>query len=97
MSLFQSISNFIKQNKKMSEEEKHPSDHPLTYKQKMLVQDTWEKVVPIEATAAELFYGKLFELDPALKPMFADSDMKEQGKKLMTMINTELRTNTITQ
>ena len=91
MSLFQSISNFIKQNKKMSEEEKHPSDHPLTYKQKMLVQDTWEKVVPIEATAAELFYGKLFELDPALKPMFADSDMKEQGKKLMTMIGAAVK------
>ena len=35
--------------------------------------------------AAELFYGKLFELDPNLKPLFK-GDMQEQGKKLMTMI-----------
>ena len=66
----------------------HPSDHPLTYEQKVLVQESWEKVKPIAETAAELFYGKLFELDPDLKPLFANSDMKEQGKKLMVMIGT---------
>jgi len=75
----------------MSTEETHPADHPLTYKQKLLVQDTWEKVVPISDTAAELFYGKLFELDPELKPMFANSDMKEQGKKLMQMIGAAVK------
>ncbi len=35
-----------------------------------LVQSTFEKVVPIAETAAELFYNKLFELDPDLKPLF---------------------------
>lgn len=69
----------------------HPSDHPLTLEQKNLVQASWEKVKPISETAAELFYGKLFELDPELKPMFANSDMKEQGKKLMIMIGTAVR------
>ncbi len=69
----------------------HPSDHPLTLEQKVLVQESWEKVKPISETAAELFYGKLFELDPALKPMFANSDMKEQGKKLMLMIGTAVK------
>ncbi|MEM7144429.1 MAG: globin family protein [Verrucomicrobiota bacterium] len=58
----------------------------MTEEQKALVQGTWEQVVPIADTAAELFYGKLFELDPNLKPLFANSDMKEQGKKLMQMI-----------
>lgn len=52
-----------------------------------MVQGTWEKVVPIADTAAELFYGKLFELDPELRKLFT-SDMKEQGRKLMTMIGT---------
>lgn len=52
-----------------------------------LVKSSWEKVKPIAATAAELFYGKLFELDPMLKPLFK-GDMKEQGRKLMTMITT---------
>lgn len=52
-----------------------------------LVKGSWAKVTPIAETAAELFYGKLFELDPALKSLFK-GDMKEQGRKLMAMINT---------
>jgi len=52
-----------------------------------LVQSTFKDVVPIADTAAEIFYDKLFELDPALKPMFK-GDMKEQGAKLMSMIGT---------
>jgi hemoglobin-like flavoprotein len=52
-----------------------------------LVQSTWAKVVPIKDTAAELFYGKLFELDPSLRSLFK-SDIREQGRKLMVMIGT---------
>ena len=62
----------------------------MTPRQKELVQTSWEKVVPIADTAASLFYGRLFELDPSLKPMFT-SDIKEQGKKLMTMITVAVR------
>ena len=53
-----------------------------------LVQESFEKVKPIAAQAAEIFYGKLFELDPALKPLFPNSEeaMKVQGNKLMTML-----------
>lgn len=51
-----------------------------------LVQDSWAKVKPIADQAAELFYGRLFELDPSLKPLFK-GDMKEQGKKLMATLN----------
>lgn len=56
-----------------------------------LVQETWEQVVPIADDAAQLFYNRLFELDPSLKPMFAHSDMKEQRKKLMQMITVAVR------
>lgn len=52
-----------------------------------LVQGTFGKVAPIADQAAEIFYGKLFEKDPSLKPMFK-GDMKDQGKKLMSMIGT---------
>lgn len=52
-----------------------------------LVQGTWQNVIPIKETAADLFYGKLFELDPALRPLFK-GDIKEQGHKLMTLIGT---------
>lgn len=52
-----------------------------------LVKDSWAKVVPISETAAELFYGKLFELDPSVRSMFK-GDMKQQGRKLMAILNT---------
>lgn len=52
---------------------------------KLLVQGSFEKVSPIADTAAELFYKKLFELDPSLRRLF-HADMKEQGRKLMNML-----------
>src|SRR5512139_3411111 len=51
------------------------------------VRSSWQQVLPIQKAAAELFYGRLFELDPSLRPLFR-GDMAEQGRKLMTMINT---------
>lgn len=59
----------------------------MTPEQINLIQSSWAKVVPIKETAATLFYGKLFELDPGVKPMFK-GDMKEQGRKLMMTLNT---------
>jgi hemoglobin-like flavoprotein len=52
-----------------------------------LVKDSFRKVVPIADQAAALFYARLFELDPTLRPLFR-GDMLEQGRKLMTMIAT---------
>ena len=52
-----------------------------------LVQETWKKVLPIRDVAAQLFYSKLFALDPSLRGMFR-GDMAEQGRKLMMMIGT---------
>ena len=57
----------------------------MTPQQIDLVKTTWASVEPISEQAAELFYGKLFEMDPKLKELFPN-DMKEQGKKLMQMI-----------
>jgi hemoglobin-like flavoprotein len=59
----------------------------MTPEQITLVQSTWRKVLPISDTAAEIFYTKLFTLDPALKALFK-GDMKKQGRLLMTMIGT---------
>ena len=59
----------------------------MTPEQLVMIKSSWEKVLPIADKAAEIFYGKLFELDPELKPLFK-GDMTEQGKKLMKMINT---------
>jgi hemoglobin-like flavoprotein len=50
-----------------------------------LIQSSWAKVIPIRAHAAELFYARLFELDPSLKALFK-IDLAEQGEKLTSMI-----------
>jgi len=52
-----------------------------------LVRSSWQQVLPISDSAAKLFYGQLFELDPSLRSMFK-GDMVEQGRKLMAIINT---------
>jgi hemoglobin-like flavoprotein len=52
-----------------------------------LVQQSWKKIVPIADEAAALFYEELFTLDPSLKSLFR-SDMKAQGRKLTSMLNT---------
>lgn len=54
----------------------------MTPQQTALVQESWAAVTPIADAAADLFYGRLFELDPALKELFP-SDLTEQKKKLM--------------
>jgi hemoglobin-like flavoprotein len=59
----------------------------MTPEQVELVQSSWARVTPIAETAADLFYARLFEIAPEVKPYFK-GDMKEQGKKLMAMINT---------
>lgn len=59
----------------------------MTPQQIALVQSSFAQVAPIAPQAAALFYQNLFDLDPALKPLFK-GDMEEQGKKLMQMIAT---------
>jgi hemoglobin-like flavoprotein len=49
------------------------------------VQQSFNLVEPISDTAAALFYARLFELSPSLRPLFK-SDLKSQSKKLMSSI-----------
>lgn len=59
----------------------------MTPEQIDLVQSTFQQIVPIRETAAEIFYQRLFEIDPNLRPLFK-GDMAEQGNKLMTALAT---------
>jgi hemoglobin-like flavoprotein len=52
-----------------------------------LIKASWAKVKPISDQAAGLFYDRLFEIYPEVRPLFK-GDMQEQGRKLMAMINT---------
>jgi len=50
-----------------------------------LVQASFAKVAPISEQAATIFYDRLFEQAPEVKPMFK-GDMGEQRKKLMATL-----------
>jgi len=62
----------------------------LTVTQKRLVQESFATIAPIADDAAVLFYRRLFELDPSLRPMFR-GDMAEQRKKLMHMLTAAVK------
>jgi hemoglobin-like flavoprotein len=62
----------------------------MTPQQIQTVQSSFRKVMPIAEIAADLFYARLFELDPSLRKMFK-GDMKRQGAMLMSMIASAVR------
>ena len=56
-----------------------------------LIRTSWTKVEPIADTAAALFYGRLFQLDPSVRPLFAHADIAKQGKILMQTLTVVVR------
>ena len=55
----------------------------MTPKQIELIRQTWRSVASLGDTAAQIFYHRLFEIDPGTKPLFADTDMSTQSQKLL--------------
>ena len=54
-----------------------------------LVKSSFEAIRPISEisdSTAEMFYNRLFDLDPSLRPLFK-GDIKQQGRKLMQMLS----------
>jgi hemoglobin-like flavoprotein len=57
----------------------------VTQDQIKAIQESFAKVAPISEQAAALFYGRLFQIAPEVKPLFK-GDMKQQGAKLMATL-----------
>ncbi len=57
----------------------------MTPQQVQLIKQSFAKVAPIAGQAADLFYGRLFEIAPQVRPLFK-GDIKAQGQKLMSTI-----------
>lgn len=62
----------------------------MTPEEIVMVKQSWDRIVPIADKAAEIFYQRLFELDPELKPLFKN-DMAKQRKMLMQVISKSVR------
>ncbi|MEO1292767.1 MAG: globin family protein [Pseudomonadota bacterium] len=62
----------------------------MSAKQVELIQSSFQKVAPIAGTAAELFYTRLFDIAPEVKPLFkgepGSPEMADQGQKLMATL-----------
>lgn len=59
----------------------------MTPTQARLVQDSFASVAPIAPQIADLFYARLFDIAPQVRPLFK-SDMAGQKRKLMKMLGT---------
>jgi|FLYL01.1.fsa_nt_gi hemoglobin-like flavoprotein len=57
----------------------------MTQQTKTLIRDSFELAKEVRAPLALLFYGRLFEIDPSLRPMF-HTDLKAQGLKLIATL-----------
>jgi hemoglobin-like flavoprotein len=57
----------------------------LTSAQRSAIIRSWELVVPIADTVADLFYQRLFELKPEYRHLFKP-DLAPQKKKLLAML-----------
>lgn len=59
-------------------------------RQVALVQESFEKVVPLGTKVAEIFYAELFAIDPSLRGMFK-GDLQAQYGKLLAVLATVVR------
>jgi hemoglobin-like flavoprotein len=50
-----------------------------------LVQRSWAQALPSGEAAMQMFFERLFLLDPSLRPLFK-GDMKEHGRKVIGMM-----------
>ncbi len=57
----------------------------MTPEQIRYVKESFQKVAPIAETAADLFYTRLFEIAPSVKPLFK-TERSVQGRKLMASL-----------
>jgi len=57
----------------------------MTPHQIELVQSTFRSVQPVAATAAELFYRRLFEIEPAAAALFKGG-LAQQGRQFMQVL-----------
>lgn len=62
----------------------------ITPQQVLLVQSSFAQVAPMAEKVAELFYARLFEIDPEVRALFK-GDMKRQGTLLMGMLTAGVR------
>ncbi|HUO53957.1 MAG TPA: globin family protein [Rhodoblastus sp.] len=57
----------------------------MTPEQVKLIRDSFAKVAPVSDRLGRLFYGRLFEIAPQVRPLFK-GDIANQGRKFMATL-----------
>jgi hemoglobin-like flavoprotein len=57
----------------------------MTSEQHALVRESWRRFEPRLRASGLRFYEQLFELDPTVAPLFRDTDLAQQERKLLLM------------
>lgn len=63
----------------------------LTDKHRELVTESFARLIPVSAAATTVFYNHLWEIAPETKALFHDTDMAQQGMKLMQTLGITVR------
>jgi hemoglobin-like flavoprotein len=59
----------------------------MTTYQINLIKTTWQAAAANAEVVGHLFYNRLFEIAPEVKPMFSRATIPEQSKKLLAMLS----------
>jgi hemoglobin-like flavoprotein len=57
----------------------------ITARQRLLIRSSWELMRPVAVHVADLFYDRLFELDPSLEVLFPE-DLDTQRPRFMNAV-----------
>src|SRR6266852_6580396 len=57
----------------------------MTTRHVQLIRETFPQLREVAGPLAQLFYGRLFEIAPSVRPMFR-SDIRVQGRKFTDML-----------
>jgi len=60
----------------------------LTEGEKLLITESFTKIAPLSDKVAGVFYKRLFEVAPDTKELFKNTNMTDQGRKMMQTIAT---------
>lgn len=59
-----------------------PAIYPISPEQVCIIKHTWSLVIPIANSAAQMFYERLFQLDPSLKALFRTEPDTQRMKRI---------------
>ena len=59
----------------------------MTPERRQLVTESWKQLAPNAHQVGQIFYRRLFEIDPSLRTLFAHTILDEQIRKLTTMLD----------